>query len=119
MAGIQPEGQGQDGADGKGPDERAVGRVGTEELCGADDAPEDRAVEVDSGWGRVLVGDEWERKGGGGVLPMGQVNPFIASGVQRPGMWTNIQLRTPIWVREEMMVATICTAKRMRGGIFM
>jgi len=58
------------------------------------------------------------------ILPLkctraiGQVNPLTASKVQIPRTFANIQLRTPIWVREETIVATIWMEKRSRGGIF-
>lgn len=46
-----PDSQGSDGADEERPDEGAVEAFSAEEPCGADDAPEDAAVEVHAGDG--------------------------------------------------------------------
>ena len=51
LARVQPQRDGQDGADGEGPDQGPVGGAAAEELAGADDAPQDGAVEVHAGDG--------------------------------------------------------------------
>lgn len=48
---VQPERDGEEGAQGEEPDESAVDGRGAEELVRADDAPEDRPVEVHAGNG--------------------------------------------------------------------
>lgn len=50
-AAVEPQRDGQEGAEGEAPDEGAVDCRGAEELAGADDAPEDGAVEVHAGNG--------------------------------------------------------------------
>lgn len=51
VARDEPEADGCEGADEEGPDEGAVEGARAEEAGGADDAPEDAAVEVDTGDG--------------------------------------------------------------------
>ena len=51
VTGVEPQGYGEQGAEGKTPDQCAVDGIGAEELADADNAPEDGAVEVDAGDG--------------------------------------------------------------------
>lgn len=62
MTGDEVDDDGGDGAEGEGPDEGAVEGSGAEEMGGADDTPEDGAVEVDARDGAVEAVD-----GGGGA----------------------------------------------------
>ena len=50
---------------------------------------------------------------------MGQVKPFMASGVQRRGIDLNIQFKVAIWTREERRVEDSWSLKSNLGGIFM
>ena len=50
VAPVEPERDGRDSANQETPHQRAVSRSGTEELGGADHAPEDGTVEVDAGY---------------------------------------------------------------------
>lgn len=62
VAAVEPERDGEEGAQGEAPHEGAVHGARAEELVDADDAPEDGAVEVDAGDG---AGEAVE--GGGGA----------------------------------------------------
>lgn len=41
------------------------------------------------------------------TLAIGQLKPLIACGVHKPGIYANIQFKTPIWVTLDTSVATI------------
>lgn len=66
---VQPQRDGEEGAERETPDQGAVGGSGAEELAWSDDAPEDRAVEVDARNGAC---EAVEGVGGADALDVGE-----------------------------------------------